>query len=487
MKLDDLDKMADSLSDAARKQDSLDTDKLLSGEAARFSSIMDDIENEAARLNPADAGKRKRGARRRPGLEGLRVKMFYFDKRMQEKAWYKPIHYILMGITYPFRKKSVVGGNATAGQLMAMDDRQFAHEVYASILNRKPSPQEAGAVLAELRAGRMSRQQCMWNMQNSAEGRAIGANMAGVKRKYIFWRLSRVIFAIPLLGYIFRVLYTAVRLPRYVNTLTESINTLNDTRDRLQSMMDNLQAEQDKRIRQEQEKQRKSIEEQKLIDRFYDNYNSIIFKDNTRELIKDRYRVYLDKIEQYTTIEDREAACVIDLGSGRGEWLELLIFGGGYTKATGIDSNSVVVANANKLGLNTIHEDAIAYLYGMGDDSADVLTSFHMVEHIDPIDLIHFLDNAYRVLKKGGLLIAETPNPENILVATNTFNLDITHKKPLPPDLLAYMASNAGFEVKEILRKEPLLYTPAEEAEGAIADMAFRFNMEQNYSILAVK
>lgn len=41
-----------------------------------------------------------------------------------------------------------------------------------------------------------------------------------------------------------------------------------------------------------------------------------------------------------------------------------------------------------------------------------------------------------RVLRPGGFLLIETPNPENVLVSSNYFYLDPTHRHPIPPQLM---------------------------------------------------
>ena len=81
-----------------------------------------------------------------------------------------------------------------------------------------------------------------------------------------------------------------------------------------------------------------------------------------------------------------------------------------------------------------------------------VVSAFHLVEHV-PIDyLIDLLNECYRVLAETGLLILETPNPENLTVGTWSFHMDPTHNKPLPPLLLEFLVQNAGFEDTAIVR-----------------------------------
>ena len=76
-----------------------------------------------------------------------------------------------------------------------------------------------------------------------------------------------------------------------------------------------------------------------------------------------------------------------------------------------------------------------------------------MVEHM-PFDAIMTLvDEALRALKSGGILILETPNPENLLVSSYTFHLDPTHRHPLPSPMLRFFVEARGFSnvhVKEL-------------------------------------
>ena len=77
--------------------------------------------------------------------------------------------------------------------------------------------------------------------------------------------------------------------------------------------------------------------------------------------------------------------------------------------------------------------------------SLSVVTAFHLVEHI-PVDrLIHLLDLSVRALEPGGLLILETPNPENLVVGASSFYIDPSHLRPLPPGLLAFLVEARGF------------------------------------------
>lgn len=168
----------------------------------------------------------------------------------------------------------------------------------------------------------------------------------------------------------------------------------------------------------------------------------------SREAIEQRLRAYLSFLAPLP-----EITCVpraLDLGCGRGEWLELLETQGFV--AQGVDLDAGMLAACRERELVVRQEDAIAALAEMGDESLAVVSGFHIAEHL-PFDTLQALvADALRVLAPGGLLILETPNPENILVASRHFYLDPTHRHPLPPPLLAFLPEFVGFARTRILR-----------------------------------
>ncbi len=164
-----------------------------------------------------------------------------------------------------------------------------------------------------------------------------------------------------------------------------------------------------------------------------------------RDEIKERFKVYLPYV--------KDRAPVVDLGCGRGEWLEILSEGG--IEASGVDTNLIQLEQCRARDLNVSEEDFLTYLQRLDDASIGAITGFHIVEHVPLKTLVTLLNEALRVLRPGGVVIFETPNPENVLVGSNYFYMDPTHRNPLPRELLEFLLESRGFEAIELLNLHP--------------------------------
>jgi SAM-dependent methyltransferase len=158
--------------------------------------------------------------------------------------------------------------------------------------------------------------------------------------------------------------------------------------------------------------------------------------------------VYLPFLQRLRRFHDAPKA--IDLGCGRGEWLELLQESG--IDALGVDLDDAMLAACRERGLKVQTHDAVEFLQGLADASQLVVSGFHIAEHLPFPDLQALVREALRVLQPGGLLILETPNPENIVVGTANFYLDPTHQRPIPPLLLSFLPEYYGYARVKILR-----------------------------------
>ena len=168
----------------------------------------------------------------------------------------------------------------------------------------------------------------------------------------------------------------------------------------------------------------------------------------SRELIKSRLQVYLPFV--LPVFKAFPQGLALDVGCGRGEWLELLTEHG--LNAKGVDLDDGMLQACRDRGLQVETADALAYIQALPEASLCVVSGFHFAEHL-PFDVLQQLvQEAKRVLVPGGLLILETPNPENISVGSNSFYLDPTHERPIPPDLLSFLPEHYGYARFKLLR-----------------------------------
>ncbi len=193
-----------------------------------------------------------------------------------------------------------------------------------------------------------------------------------------------------------------------------------------------------------------------------------------------RLQVYLPFVLPVTQNHPR-AQC-LDLGCGRGEWLQLLTEHGLHVQ--GVDLDADMLAAARALSLHVKQADAIQALEDTPDASIAVLSAFHLAEHLPFENLQMLVTQAHRVLVPGGLLIMETPNPDNIQVATNNFYLDPSHLKPIPSQLLSFITKHVGFARTKVLglqESAALRYQPQVQLQDVLAGAS------PDYAVVAQK
>jgi SAM-dependent methyltransferase len=186
----------------------------------------------------------------------------------------------------------------------------------------------------------------------------------------------------------------------------------------------------------------------------------------TREDIKNRLTVHIGRVLEIQA--SARKLPVIDIGCGRGEWLELLR--DARVAALGVDTNAIMVAECVKRGFPAIQGDALAHLRNMEEGAASAITGFHIIEHLPFDKLLQILREAMRVLAPGGLVIFETPNPENLITAAHRFYYDPTHRNPIPPDLAAFLLRANGYRDIEIVR----LHENSDSARDEISSPVLR-------------
>jgi len=165
-----------------------------------------------------------------------------------------------------------------------------------------------------------------------------------------------------------------------------------------------------------------------------------------RESLRERLAGYLDLFAG--------AAPVIDLGCGRGEFLELL--GERGIAARGVDGNAQAAASCRERGLDVVPGDLVDFLREQPPASLGGVFAAQVVEHLPPAVLQAMLAEAHRVLRPGGVLVLETVNPRSFIGFHEVYLRDLTHVTPLHPDTLAFLAAAQGFTDVRIEMRAPV-------------------------------
>jgi O-antigen chain-terminating methyltransferase len=406
-------------------------------------------------------------------------------------------------------------------------DRAFVDNAYRAILKRPPDATEFARDLKRIRSGEFNKIDLLSTLRYSNEGKAKGVELDGLTLPALMRQLGQL----PIIGYFIRLAIAVARLPNQIrdqrefagyvlsqqqqiadfsNSISARVEemsgwvaSLQHAHERLTGQLD---AQKDEtfqietriadRINSETELIQNQIEKirvqaallhdlvQKLergsefhLDPLYAALEERF--RGSREEIKERLRVYLPYVEPV------RGGLVIDLGSGRGEWLELMKEA--EISAFGVEKNPVSIAGCRERGLIVVEDDVLALLRSAADASADAITGFHIIEHMPVETLVMLLDEVLRVLRPDGVAIFETPNPANVLVGSNFFYLDPTHKHPLPSELMKFLFDNRGFDRVEVLN----LHQFASGRVSGEGELTERFNGlfygPMDYAVLGYK
>lgn len=138
-----------------------------------------------------------------------------------------------------------------------------------------------------------------------------------------------------------------------------------------------------------------------------------------------------------------ELGPVVDLGCGRGEFLDLLREA--KIEALGVDANPRAIQACRARGLAASEGDLLGFLLGRDAESLGGVFAAQVAEHLPPPVLQAMLAQAHRALRPGGLLVLETVNTRSVIGLLEVFQRDLTHEKPLHAETLAFLVAAAGF------------------------------------------
>ena len=157
------------------------------------------------------------------------------------------------------------------------------------------------------------------------------------------------------------------------------------------------------------------------------------------------YTTSMKYIHKYLKPKDR----ILDIGAGRGEFLELLNENNVSNK--GIDVYQDFVDYCKEKGLDVENADALSYLQTLEDNVLGGIFMSQVAEHLDNNYLFDLIEESYKKLENGAYFIAETPNPRVLSTFTNSFYLDPTHVKPVHPETFKFIMEYVGFKHVDIL------------------------------------
>ena len=183
-----------------------------------------------------------------------------------------------------------------------------------------------------------------------------------------------------------------------------------------------------------------------------DAFKYVGFEDRfrgSREVIRERLASYVPFFSSSAV-----RGPVLDVGCGRGEFLELLSAAG--VPAAGLDLNHEMVELCRSRGLQVIESDAVSHLATLPDGSLGGLFAAQVVEHLQPAYLLRFLELAFHKVAPGGTIVLETLNPACWVAFFDSYIRDITHVWPLHPETLHYLVLASGFSAASIEYRSPV-------------------------------
>jgi len=194
-------------------------------------------------------------------------------------------------------------------------------------------------------------------------------------------------------------------------------------------------------LKQQERKRNKILNELPLIN-YFSFENEFRGSDN---LISKRQAPYVKYF--------KNSKNVLDIGCGRGEFLKLLR--NKKIKSIGIDTDDYMVAECKKNRLKVYKINLFDYLLKIKSGNHDGIIALQVVEHLDSRHVQNFVKLCFDKVKKGNLVIFETVNPL-CPQALSYFWADLTHEKPLVPQVLKHIFNQYGFSQVDIIGRTPV-------------------------------
>lgn len=309
-------------------------------------------------------------------------------------------------------------------ELIKEDEDKFLENLYHNILKRDIDSDAKIFYLYKLKNNLVSKLDIIYEIANSHEAKIYNVKIIGLKKKSIFFN------NIPIISYFFKNLYNIIFLSRKIFSFQTKINKIIQINYDLSCKNNILEKKIDDLINEKNNRENE-------FNKFYQSFETK-FRGSKSE-IRSRLSSYLPFVEKYKPFKNT----ILDLGCGRGEWLELLK-DEGFSNLIGIDINNNMLDLVDK-NITTFNANALEYLREQKDESVSIITGFHIIEHLPFDELLLIIKECKRILTEGGILIFETPNPKNVIVGSCDFYIDPTHINPIHPETLDFLLNYSEF------------------------------------------
>jgi O-antigen chain-terminating methyltransferase len=424
----------------------------------------------------------------------------------------------------PFQPK--LDNHYHVNDLLRFHGADFLRTAYVALLSREPDESGLARHWEGLASGRFNKLDVLGSLRSSPEGRRNNVKVDGLWLPVTVRRVGRL----PIIGYIVRLMIAVARLPRMLQSqnqyefyLWAQLQRIVEYQNQHKRQTTEALAQMSAQISaQLLEVTQRSTEQQQTLTTVSQQLEALAARqaefgtaidtrlseiENEIELLKAEknpplrdslYALFEDcfrgeseevqrRLEVYLPVvaEAQITNGVLDLGCGRGEWLRLL--GSKGITCQGVDSNRTFIDRCRRAGLDVVETDALAHLQGLPPASLNMVTSFHLVEHLPFRVLVNLLEEIERTLKPGGVVILETPNPENVMVGSCTFYTDPSHRNPIPSQTLEFLLESHGFSDIRIWKLRPWEAAKLPEDSELVRRFNEYFYSAPDYGIIAKK
>jgi O-antigen chain-terminating methyltransferase len=165
-----------------------------------------------------------------------------------------------------------------------------------------------------------------------------------------------------------------------------------------------------------------------------------------KKLLRQLLTPTLERRKYLPHVEGR--ANLLDLGCGRGEFLDLLRESG--VPARGVDVDLDMVVSCRNKGLDVAMQHVFAHLDGAADDLLGGVFGAQLIEHLPPHRIVELVQICHQQLAAGGVLTLATPNPTSLMALAQTCSKRLSRVQPLHPDTLESVLETAGFQQVQV-------------------------------------